>query len=225
MLALFRGLVWLVHRMQLQPQSAEQATEEGQKAEETQESTQDGQEEVVAVMEETVNVPLTANGIVIGRAIVSPNGQVSAFIGPERAELWRRYFRDNSAVSIIMTPELIPARRPEPDTRPVYKKGNVFVNDTADIFMSKARSYVRQYIEARLDKSDPPVDFEVYLVWFSKTLQNWKALVSSTLPDDMYYEVTYNGDKQETYIDAYKKVDNVCVADTLEQTGFQILEF
>ncbi len=51
----------------------------------------------------------------------------------------------------------------------------------------------------------------VYVVWWSKTLQNWKALVSTTLPDGMYYEVTHNGDAGETYLDAYKKFDNVVV--------------
>ena len=50
---------------------------------------------------------------------------------------------------------------------------------------------------------------EVYVVWFAKTLQNWKALASTTLPDGMYYEVTHNGDKGETYLDAYKKFDNI----------------
>lgn len=49
---------------------------------------------------------------------------------------------------------------------------------------------------------------DVYVVWFSKTLQNWKALVSTNVPDNMYYEVTHNGDKNETYLDAYKKWDN-----------------
>ena len=44
---------------------------------------------------------------------------------------------------------------------------------------------------------------DVYIVWWSKTLQNWKAPVSTTVSDEMYYEVTYNGDKQETYIDAF----------------------
>ena len=39
-------------------------------------------------------------------------------------------------------------------------------------------------------------------------MQNWKALVSTTLPDGMYYEVTYNGDKKEVYLDAYKKFEN-----------------
>lgn len=27
----------------------------------------------------------------------------------------------------------------------------------------------------------------------------------------MYYEVTYNGDKKEMYLDAYKKWDNKCI--------------
>jgi hypothetical protein len=54
---------------------------------------------------------------------------------------------------------------------------------------------------------------DVTIVWFAKTLQNWKALVITYTPDSMYYEVTYNGDRGETYIDAYKKFDNVCVRD------------
>ena len=44
-----------------------------------------------------------------------------------------------------------------------------------------------------------------------KTLQNSKALVSTTLPDGMYYELTYNGDKDELYLDAYKKFENRCI--------------
>lgn len=43
-----------------------------------------------------------------------------------------------------------------------------------------------------------------------KTLQNNKALLSTTVPDGMYYEITYNGDKRECYFDAYKKWENRC---------------
>lgn len=50
---------------------------------------------------------------------------------------------------------------------------------------------------------------EIYVVWLVKVLQNNKALLSTTIPDSMYYEVTYNGDKKEFYLDAYKKVENV----------------
>ena len=51
---------------------------------------------------------------------------------------------------------------------------------------------------------------DVFVVWYCKTLQNHKALLSTTIPDGMYYEFTYNGDKQELYMDAYKKWQNVC---------------
>ena len=52
---------------------------------------------------------------------------------------------------------------------------------------------------------------QVYIVWLCKVLQNNKALVSTTLEDGMYYEVTYNGDKDELYLDAYKKQENVLI--------------
>ena len=59
--------------------------------------------------------------------------------------------------------------------------------------------------EGRLEKED------VFVVWLCKTLQNNKALLSITVWDGMYYEVTYNGDKKEMYLDAYKKWDNKCI--------------
>lgn len=52
---------------------------------------------------------------------------------------------------------------------------------------------------------------DVYVVWFCKTLQNWKAMVSTVMPDHMYYEVTFNGDHKELYLDAYTKAENVVV--------------
>ena len=74
-----------------------------------------------------------------------------------------------------------------------------------------AEKILRAYIAHHLDQTDKEVDFEIYTVWKCKVLQNWKYLMSSTLPDGMYYELTYNGDKQEWYLDAYKKFDNQCI--------------
>ena len=73
---------------------------------------------------------------------------------------------------------------------------------------NKALEIVRNYILEHLDKSDAMPEFEVYIVWKCKALQNWKYLLASTLPDGMYYELTYNGDKKEWYLDAYKKFEN-----------------
>ena len=79
-------------------------------------------------------------------------------------------------------------------------------------FLEICTDFVRKYTEEHLDKSDGNVDFDVFVVWNCKTLQNNKALLSTTLFDGMYYEVTYNGDKNEIYFDAYKKFQNICVA-------------
>lgn len=70
---------------------------------------------------------------------------------------------------------------------------------------------VRNYAAEHIDKTDGVTDFEVYVVWSCKTLRNNKALLSTSLTDGMYYEITYNGDKNEIYFDAYKKFENRCI--------------
>jgi len=83
-------------------------------------------------------------------------------------------------------------------------------------FIERAKMLVYQFVKEHLEKTDTHITFElddVYIVWFSKTLQNWKACVSTTLPDGMYYEVTHNGDEKVTYLDAYKKFQNVAIPD------------
>ena len=52
---------------------------------------------------------------------------------------------------------------------------------------------------------------DIYVVWLSKTLQNNKALLSTDKDDGRYYEITYNGDKDEFYVDMYKKEMNRAV--------------
>lgn len=81
--------------------------------------------------------------------------------------------------------------------------------------MNKAKKLVKDYYNSHVDVTNNVVltEDDVYIVWFSKTLQNWKALVSTNVPDGMYYEVTYNGDSKETYLDVYKKWDNNCIPD------------
>ena len=77
-------------------------------------------------------------------------------------------------------------------------------------YQKTAKEIILNYANKHIDKTDNvqiTLD-DVYVVWFCKTLQNWKALLSTTLPDGMYYEVTYNGDKKEVYLDAYKKFEN-----------------
>lgn len=72
---------------------------------------------------------------------------------------------------------------------------------------------VKDYANEHLDKSDniQITEDDVFIVWLCKTLQNHKALASTTLHDGMYYEITYNGDKKQIYLDAYKKFENRCI--------------
>lgn len=81
--------------------------------------------------------------------------------------------------------------------------------------MKRAKELVVNYFNDHVDKTDKKTitEDDVFIVWFCKTLQNWKALVSTTISDGMYYEITHNGDKNETYLDAYKKWENVRIPD------------
>lgn len=81
---------------------------------------------------------------------------------------------------------------------------------TSTSMMDSARKIVMDYFNSHVenpDKNQITLN-DVYVVWFCKTLQNWKALVSTTVSDGMYYEITYNGNKDETYVDVYKKWEN-----------------
>ena len=78
-------------------------------------------------------------------------------------------------------------------------------------FIEKSKELVKEYAIEHLDKSDEIPEFNVYVVWSCKTLQNSKALLSTSLLDGMYYECTMNGDKKEIYFDAYKKFENKCI--------------
>ena len=85
-----------------------------------------------------------------------------------------------------------------------------------DQFLKKAKYVVSEYINKGPELESHPAIIEaddLYIVWFAKTLQNWKALVSTVYSDGLYYEVTYNGDKAETYLDVYAKINNVAVKD------------
>ena len=81
----------------------------------------------------------------------------------------------------------------------------------SDEFLDLCKKTVREYTEEHLDKTDGNVEFDVFVVWSGKSLQNSKALLSTTISDGMYYELTYNGDKKGLYLDAYKKFENRCI--------------
>ena len=79
-------------------------------------------------------------------------------------------------------------------------------------FINLAVKTVVDYFNKRVEETDrKTIDKDdVYIVWLCKTLQNHKALLSTNISDGMYYELTYNGNKNELYLGAYKKWENKC---------------
>lgn len=86
-------------------------------------------------------------------------------------------------------------------------------------FIEKCKKIIVDYFNGHAEKTDKTLiaTDDVYVVWCCKTLQNNKALLSTTVTDGMYYEITYNGDKNEFYLDAYKKWENNCIKNTEEK--------
>ncbi|MFM9596854.1 DUF6275 family protein, partial [Streptomyces scabiei] len=82
-------------------------------------------------------------------------------------------------------------------------------------FIEICKDQVTKYAIEHMDVTDhkgESVILNAFVVWSCKTLQNNKALLSTDLPDGMYYEITYNGNKDEFYFDAYKKFENRRIA-------------
>lgn len=70
----------------------------------------------------------------------------------------------------------------------------------------------RKLVEWYNNNEEAVIDLSsVFIVWSCKTLQNYKCLASTTVSGDgIYVEFTYNGDRQELYVDMYKKLTNKC---------------
>lgn len=84
---------------------------------------------------------------------------------------------------------------------------------SSEEFIALCKQWIADYYNSHCEKTDKAdiTPNAVYVVWYAKALQNHKELFSTTQPDGMYYEATYNGDKNEIYFDAYKKWENVCM--------------
>lgn len=80
-------------------------------------------------------------------------------------------------------------------------------------FLKLCEKELIKYFEEHSDKTKKAKisSEDIYIVWSCKSLQNNKALLSTSIPDGMYYEFTFNGDKNELYMDIYKKWENKCI--------------
>lgn len=84
---------------------------------------------------------------------------------------------------------------------------------SSEKFINLCKSVVVDYWNEHNDPTNNSkmIKNDVFVVWYCKELQNHKALLSTNVSDGMYYELTYNGDKEELYFDAYKKWEHKCI--------------
>ena len=75
-------------------------------------------------------------------------------------------------------------------------------------FVNLCKKAVAEYSNEHLDKSDGKkiTEDDVFIVWMCKTLQNSKALASTTLFDGMYYELTFKRGQEGTLFRRLQKV-------------------
>lgn len=80
-------------------------------------------------------------------------------------------------------------------------------------FITLARKLVaRDYNENVILPGQTFLDWEeVYPVYISRDLQNNKGTFATPRADNIYYEITRNGDTNQAYIDRYTKVQNKAV--------------
>jgi hypothetical protein len=93
-------------------------------------------------------------------------------------------------------------------------KGSERTAQDPDEFLKKAKRMAMHVYNTSpaSQRYQPITEDQVFVVWFAKTLQHWKAMVSTTVTNDTaYLEVTHNGDKDETYVDLYYKHSNTVI--------------
>lgn len=73
----------------------------------------------------------------------------------------------------------------------------------------KAIAIVKDYIQSHTDPLSQSTKPTLFVVWQAKVLQNFKCLIATTLPRYTYFELTYDGDENNWYLDVYKKAENI----------------
>lgn len=85
------------------------------------------------------------------------------------------------------------------------------LRDGTQVFVEKAKDAIRKLANEKYDELYDDTDINV--VWQCKVLKNIKAIMIDDGKNERMYEVTYNGEKDELYIDAYEKTENFCISE------------
>jgi len=78
---------------------------------------------------------------------------------------------------------------------------------TSDAFILLCYDIIFKYYQNKVSSINISIS-DIQVVWQCKTLQNYKAILMAKVPDQRIFEATYNGDKDELYLDVYQKEYN-----------------
>lgn len=79
-------------------------------------------------------------------------------------------------------------------------------------FETKCKNALINILKEKYNEDYTIEDF--HLVWFTKALRNFKCTMCDLKPNQRYYELTFNGEKDELYVDIYDKQFNCMVKGT-----------
>jgi hypothetical protein len=96
------------------------------------------------------------------------------------------------------------------ETRVQVADGKIIFKNKEDKARTLTYGVIKSMFEFSPEFNSPD---QIFIVWSCKTLQNWKIILSAPFEGAPLVEVTYNGDKKETYIDVYRKLENVRIPD------------
>ena len=111
--------------------------------------------------------------------------------------------------------------RPGVKDAPPVKQREVPPTISTEEFIETCKTILFNKESERLDKFERPnftMD-DIFVVWYCKSLQNHKALLSSKLMNGRYIEFTYNGDLKKYYVDSYEKQEHSEFTFTKEERG------
>lgn len=91
---------------------------------------------------------------------------------------------------------------------PISRKRDIV--NSEEFLLNAKKLVIKNYNDHRNSRNLPSLAIsDVDVVWFTKAAGNLKASITSQLAKGLLWEVTYNGQKSEVYLDTYKKVHHL----------------
>jgi hypothetical protein len=115
---------------------------------------------------------------------------------------------------VLASPAAVPFITPSPMGMPAQPaKPEKDIPDPDRFLMMAKQVAVANYNKSRDAGRSPELTMDsVYIVWFTKTLGNWKAIIASPTIKGLIWEIVYNAHRKECYVEVYKKLNSVKVS-------------